>query len=96
MKVLKKRPGGEWHLAEIENTLEALQVEVGGYIETITLCSDLCLIVNEEGRINAMPFNMNLAGVHLFGTILVVGVSGDEFTDVPDGGLELFTRRVRT
>ena len=83
MKALRKRPGERWEEIEIPNTLEALQGEVGGYIETVTLLSDLCLIVNEEGRINDLPFNMRLAGMHLFGTILAVGVNGDEFCDIP-------------
>lgn len=83
MKALRKRPGEAWKEVEIENTLEALQAEVGGYIETVTLLSDLVLIVNEEGAINDMPFNMNLCGMQLFGTILAVGVDGDEFCDVP-------------
>lgn len=84
MKALRKRPGEAWEEVEIENTLEALQAEVGGYIETVTLLSDLVIIVNEEGRINGMRFNMNLCGMQLFGTILAVGVDGDEFCDVPD------------
>ena len=83
MKILRKRPGERWEFAEIENTLEALQAEVGGYIETVTVTSDACLIVNEEGRIKAMPFNLNFAGLQLFGPVLLVGVDGDEFCDVP-------------
>lgn len=83
MKALRKRPGEQWEEVEIENTLEALQAEVGGYIETITILSDLCLIVNEEGRINGMRFNMELCGMHLFGTILAVGTNDDEFCSIP-------------
>ena len=55
---------------------------------TVTLLSDLCLIVNEEGAINDCPFNMNLCGMQLFGTILAVGVAGDEFCDVPEEHLK--------
>ena len=83
MKALRKRPGEAWEEVKIENTLEALQREVGGYIETISLLSDLVLIVNEEGRINGMRFNMSLCGMQLFGTILAVGFKGDEFCDIP-------------
>lgn len=88
MKVLRKKPGEAWEQVEIENTLEALQAEVGGYIETVTLLSDLVLIVNEEGRINGMRFNVNLCGMQLFGTILAVGVNGDEFCDIPGTHLQ--------
>ena len=83
MKVARKRPHEPWEFAEIENTLEALQAEVGGYIETVTCTTDACIIVNEEGRINDLPYNVTLAGCQLFGTVLLVGVNGDEFCDVP-------------
>lgn len=83
MKIIRKRPGEDWEFAEVENTLEALQAEVGGYIETVSFLTDVCIIVNEEGRINDMPYNLNFAGLHLFGPVLLVGVNGDEFCDVP-------------
>ena len=37
MRVLIKEPGKPWETAEVENTLEALQGVVGGYIETIPI-----------------------------------------------------------
>lgn len=83
MKIARKRPRESWEFAEVENTLEALQAEVGGYIETVSFLSDVCVIVNEEGLINDMPFNLNFAGLQLFGPVLLVGVNGDEFCDVP-------------
>lgn len=83
MKVARKKPREPWDFIEIENTLEALQAEVGGHIETITLFSDACFIVNEKGRINGLPYNVKLCGLQLFGTVLFVGVNGDEFCDVP-------------
>ena len=83
MKALRKRPGEPWEEVQIENTLEALQTEVGGHIETVTLLSDLVLVVNEEGRFNGMHFNMRLCGMQLFGTILAVGFKGDELCDIP-------------
>lgn len=49
MKVLKLCADGVCSIKNIENTLEALQHEVGGYIETLTLTSDLVLIMDEEG-----------------------------------------------
>lgn len=88
MKALRKRPGEPWEEVELENTLEALQAEVGGYIEAVSLLSDLVLIVNEEGLINDLPFNMSLCGMHLFGTILAVGVDGEEFCDIPGNNLK--------
>ena len=83
MKLLRKKVGSDWELVEIENTLEALQREVDGYIETVGIAGDACIIVNEEGMINDLPFNLRLFGLQLFGTVLIVGVDGDEFCDLP-------------
>lgn len=83
MKALYKAPGEPAKVIDIENTLKALQEAVGGYIETITIAEDACIIGNEEGRIKGLPFNCNLVGLKLFGPILIVGTKGDEFTDLP-------------
>ncbi|MBS6476095.1 MAG: DUF3846 domain-containing protein, partial [Clostridiales bacterium] len=58
---------------------------VGGYIETVTLATDCVLIVNEEGRLLDLPYNCNICGLDLFGTVIVAGVDGDEFADCPKG-----------
>ena len=65
-----------------DNTLESFQKAVGGYIETLTISKDLVLIVNEEGRIHNLPFNTSVLGAPLYGTILAVGIRGDEFSSV--------------
>lgn len=64
------------------NTLEAFQEAVGGYIETVTICSDLVLIVNEEGRLRGLPFNEYVCGLDLFGPIVAVSVKGDDFASI--------------
>lgn len=87
MRVLIKEPGKPWEVSEVENTLDALQKAVGGYIETMTFCTEpdtLVLIMDEEGRLNGKPYNMTIGGVDLVGTLLLCGKDGDEFTDVPD------------
>ena len=50
MRVIRKRPGQEPQVVEIEPSLEALQQEVDGWIETVTFAEDACVICNEEGR----------------------------------------------
>ena len=91
IKVLRKKVREPWELVEIDNTLEALQAEVGGYIETVTVTCDACIVVNEEGMLNDLPFNSRLFGLQLFGTVLLVGVDGDEFCDLPNP--ELFVKK---
>lgn len=83
MKAIRKEPGCEPEIIEVENTLKALQAEVGGYIETVTIASDAVIICNEEGRILGLPDNGRMCGVDVVGTALIVGVNGEEFCDVP-------------
>ncbi len=44
-------------MIEIANTLEALQEQVGGHIEAVTLATDACILCDEEGRIKGRPIN---------------------------------------
>lgn len=71
---------------EIENTLEALQKQVGGYIETLTLIpGKAVMIVNEEGLLLGLTINpavSALAGVKIVGPALIVGVGGEDFCDL--------------
>ena len=79
MRVLKKEPGKRAEITEIDNTLEALQGAVGGYIETVTFTSDVVVICNEEGRIHGLQENCEILGVSFVGTILFVGKRGEDF-----------------
>lgn len=83
MKVFRRIPGREWELIEIENTLEALQQEVGGYIETVSFAKNSCIICNEEGLLIGLPVNVFL-GYPFRGTLLIVGVDGEEFCDIDE------------
>ena len=82
MRAIYKKPGEKPQVIDIDNSLKALQEAVGCYIETITFATDACIVCNEEGRLKKMPYNCKLLGVELVGPVLVVGVDGDEFTDL--------------
>ena len=79
MIVIRKKVGKWPQIIDVENTLEALQEEVGGYIETVTFAEDACIICDEEGRLKDKPHNVNLFGVDFVGTVLAVGVDGENF-----------------
>lgn len=83
--VIIKEPGKVPRHVNISNTLENLQKTVGGYIETVTLCSDLVLICDEEGRIKGKPHCCNICGADFCGTVILAGIDGDEFADIPCG-----------
>ena len=87
MRVLIKEPGGVWEVADVENTLDALQEAVGGYIEALTINTEpepLILIVDEEGRIKGKEPNFTIEGEEIVGTGVLCGIDGDEFAPVPE------------
>lgn len=92
MKAIRKKPGCEPELIDIDNTLKALQQEVGGYIETVSI-ADVVIICNEEGRLCGLPYNCRFVGVDFVGTILVVGRNKDEFCDVPEADFLMYHLR---
>ena len=93
MKTLKLE-GKSITETDIENTLEALQKSVDGYIETITLVQGRAvMIVNEEGLLRGLginPLATALYGSAIVGVAVVVGIDGEEFCDVPERYLRRF------
>lgn len=87
MRVVIKRPDEEvGHATFISNTLENLQKTVEGYIEPVYLEWDgheFIIICNEEGRLLGLPYNCGLFGMTFYGTLVFVGVSGEDFADFP-------------
>ena len=82
--VVIKEPGKEPAVEPLfSNTLEAFQEAVGGYIECCTIATDLAIICNEEGKLNGLPYNTTILGEQFVGTILAVGIKGDEFASLP-------------
>ena len=97
MKAILIPVNGKSKLIEIDNELEALQKAVGGYIETVTIASDCCLIVDvdEEGALKGKPINSTASrlGAPLVGDVLVVGVHYDHFVDIPEPMIEMMKER---
>lgn len=78
-------------LMAIDNTLEALQEIVGGYIETFTFSQDVTLIINEDGRILGLPVNRDFCGHRFVGPMVFVGYDDEgEFVDLPEDALRYF------
>ena len=83
MKVILKPVGKEPRQILIPNELHVLQQLVGGYIETLTIFEDACILCDEEGRMKGKPYNCTILGQPFVGDLLLVGTNGDEFCDVP-------------
>lgn len=84
IKVIIKEPGKAPEIKTITNDLGTLQSIVGGYIEAVTLASDLVIICNEECKLWNLPYNFDFGGQSFVGTVVFAGVDGDEFADVPE------------
>ena len=96
-KCIIKRPDEEYgHEAEIGTTLEDLQREVDGPIETVTLFDGLgrkklLLICNKEGKMKGLDFNFvyflsdGAFGLidKIVGTAIIIGAAGEELCDIP-------------
>lgn len=81
--VVIKEPGKPARVDPLfDNTLGSFQSAVGGYIECVHLAPDVVLICNEEGKLRMLPINVQIGSDFLVGTIVVCGVSGDEFASL--------------
>ena len=95
IKVIIKRPDErKGHVTAISNTLENLQRTVGGPIEVFRFARDCAIICNEEGKIRGLEPNCVCVGELFVGDIIVVGIDGSEFCDVPEDALEMWRKRV--
>lgn len=92
MKVIRKRPGEPPEVISIENDGDAIRAELDGWIEAVTVAEDLAFLCDEEGRLKGKPRNATLlSDIDFCGTVLVVGVDGEEFCDVPKLDFVLWT-----
>ena len=54
---------GQAYVTEIENSLEAMQAAVGGYIQTASLTKGIDIVCNEEGHLIGLPVNKNFPSI---------------------------------
>lgn len=66
IKVIKFPVGSDPMVVEIDDSLEAMQAVVGGYLEVVVV-DGLDLWCNEEGLIDDMPFNRLMGGHAIHG-----------------------------
>ena len=90
IKVFYKRPDSPGYMTNVSNTLQNLQKNVGGYIETITIMGlgkdrdqTVVVICNEEGKLRGLPYNCKVLGEPIMGDFMICGVDGEEFADIP-------------
>ena len=94
---LYKAPGKPIETRTVENSLEALQQLVGGYIETFTIATDCVIICDEEGKLKGKPANFSFAGELFVGPVFICGAWDGDFTDlrISAQAQNLLTREIR-
>lgn len=101
MKVIRIHTDRTVREVEIENTLEAMQAQVGGYIEAVHLMDDLFAICNEDGKLKELPPvalllspSGGIAYDALCGPVLICRAAGEAFTDIRPGDMQRLRRRL--
>lgn len=92
MRVVVKRPFESPEIVNIENTLEAYQSIVEGYIETVSLGPDLMMICNEEGKLNNLTINFILDHDPIVGTVFFTNYNEEDLTDISDANINAIIR----
>ena len=79
MTVVVVEPGKRPEIQHISDTLEARQNIVGGFIECIYPFAEpnICLVCNEEGKINNLPPNRTVNDDVMAGTFFIAGLTRD-------------------
>ena len=89
MKVIIKEVGESPRIEEIENTLEALQSLVNGYIEAVHIDNEIILICNEEGNLQGLPPNFRIGNTTIVGTAVFVSHNSEgDFASLNDWHIE--------
>ena len=84
MKVIYCQDAKTCEIREIDGSLESMQKLVDGLIPVLYLSRELCVVVNEEGRLRNMPFNRMISGHILVGPIFFAKVSGEDIVGFTD------------
>jgi len=86
MRVYIIPPQAMHHAHDTEGALHDLQAMVGGYIETCApaelRAKGIELLCNEEGLLRQLPVNINMFPFFFVGTLVAVGVSGENFVSL--------------
>ena len=98
-------PGKAAYAVEIENRLDVLQSLVGGYIEVVPdfffQDADAAAIVNEEGKLEGLPFNRILydsQGQHselIAGPMVIVGSTEEDFCGLTPAQVNTYLEKYR-
>ena len=100
MRVLVVEPGRKPYVKRIQNNLESLQKEVGGYIQAVYPFEDpVAIVCNEEAKLCGMPLNRALRDEDgrvydiIAGTFMITGLSDEDFCSLTPQLLKRYEER---
>lgn len=73
MRILKAEPGKAPYAKEMEEGLKAIQREVEGLFQPLSMGDGVILCCNDEGKLNGMQPNRRLGGDIICGPFFLVG-----------------------
>ena len=88
IQVLIKQPGKAAQLQAIDNTLEALQNIVQGYIEAVQLPGGTVMLINEDEHQLDMFRNFDFMGSTIYGPAIFAGIDGERLASVTPEALQ--------
>lgn len=87
VKVVQKKVNDVFRQVEIDNSLEAMQKLVGGYIEVVYMFDNVFMVCNEEGKLIGLEPNLVLGN----GDVVVGDIFFVEFDE--EGEMKSFDNR---
>lgn len=87
VKVIQKKVNDVFRQVEIDNSLEAMQKLVGGYVEVVYMFDNVFMVCNEEGKLMGLEPNLVLRN----GDVVVGDIFFVEFDE--EGEMKSFDNR---
>ena len=102
LRVVLVEPGKVARVAEIDGSLEGVQKTVGGYIQAVYPFEEtVCLVCNEEGKLQGLPLNRALRDEDnsvydiVAGTFFVCDCSTENFKSLNEEQLKRYTEKYK-
>lgn len=104
LKVILVKPGQIAEQVEIDDTLEAMQDAVGGYIESYMPFEDeVAIVCNDEGKMNGLPMNRAIKNGNgeiidiIYGDFFIcyAPIGSENFHSLPEDMLEKYEEQFR-
>lgn len=92
IKVLKVKPHEHPEVYMLKNTLEAMQEAVGGYIDILGLDDNVCILLNDEGKLIGLEGNRRIGSDIIVGDFFVCGSDEEgNLTSLSEEELDKYT-----